>query len=230
MVAGTLCLAATASNAATVVAATVVTTAGDARVRVDGNVASGSSSAVEVGSHGAATSNFRSVFVMPFLLPTLGAGESFANVSLSFTVDAIDNIPATQNADLYGLTRIGVGSDAAASGDFFEGALDASNTLLQDNILTSTSSTGANSTNATGGANLTTFLNTQAASASAGDFVFLRLSTDVVPSGGTQRFRIVTANSATPAQFATITYDIIPEPSSLALLGLGGLALLRRRR
>ena len=42
------------------------------------------------------------------------------------------------------------------------------------------------------------------------------------------RFEDDTAGGAAPK--LTVTHSVIPEPSAAALLGLGGLALLRRRR
>ena len=213
-------------------AATLTTTTADARVRFDGQLSTTGTS-IEVGSHGSnyATSQFRSVYIMPFLLPTLGVGETIGNASLSFSVDTIDNMPNDQNADLYGLARVD-GADTAVAGDFFEGALDGSNILLQDSILTSLSSVGLNSTNTSGGIALTSFLNTQYnGGANAGNYVFLRISSDVLPSGGNQRYKIATADNTTSQAIATINYSVVPEPGStlLGLLGTGFFFLRRRR-
>jgi hypothetical protein len=131
-------------------------------------------------------------------------------------------------ADLYGMTRVDA-ADTSLVGDFYEGPLNGSNTLLQESILTSTSSVGANSTDASGGVALTAFLNTQYdGGTNAGNYVFLRLSSDVLPSGGNQRYKIFTAGNTTRQPIATITFDVVPEPSS-AVLGLLGIGLFLLR-
>lgn len=50
-------------------------------------------------------------------------------------------------------------------------------------------------------------------------------------TGQTLRMTVADSDEAAPqAALASITYDVVPEPSSTALLGLGGLALMLRRR
>ena len=217
-------------------AATMVTTTGDARVRFQGSnstVTVGQLTAVhiEVGSHGTAASDFTSNYVMPFLLPTLGIGQSFGNASLSFSVNEVGNIDSPEAADLYGMDRVDA-ADTVVVGDYYEGALDGSNTLLQDSILSVATTVGTTTTNASGGTALTAWLNAQyAGGTNAGNYVFLRLNRDADSNEGNERFRIDTADNIISAPIATITFDIIPEPSS-ALLGFlaTGFFFLRRRR
>lgn len=214
-------------------AATIATTAADARARNDGNVASGSANPIEVGGHGVGGA-FNSSYVMPFLLPTLGAGESFDNANLSFYLEQVGTgIGAGEEADLYGLTRTNASATVAAA-DYFKGDNDASNTKLQDGILTSSSTVGnATWTDASGSTALTSWLNTQYDDgANAGDYVFLRISyNQAATPGANERFRIQPFENNDSDPVATITYDVIPEPSSAALFGLSALlGLLARRR
>lgn len=167
--------------------------------------------------------------VFVFELPSLALGESLASVSFTFYNTGVSG-PLGPNLDFYGLGYRSASTVLIA--DYYVGANDTTNaTLLQDNIFAAgtTPTVGFHSSSASGNANLTSFLNAQyAAGAQGGNFVFLRINPDAFNTGG--RIRIATANNATSAWHPTITYTIIPEPSTGLLLACGGLFLVIRRR
>src|SRR5207237_216639 len=88
--------------------------------------------------------------------------------------------PGAFNGDLYGLAARA--SPTVLQSDFFIGPSDGTATLIQDNILTSATAANA-STDATGDANLLSFLNTQYAAGASGKYVFLRFSPDPTDPG-----------------------------------------------
>lgn len=64
----------------------------------------------------------------------------------------------------------------------------------------------------------------------AGDVVALTLTTELHPSAGAAVFYSDGGNIAGTSQLATAGVTMTPEPATMALLGLGAVALLRRRR
>ncbi len=168
--------------------------------------------------------------VLVFQLPTLAAGEYFASATLN--ISANKNETPAFNGDLYGLDRRA--SATVVGTDFFAGSNDtrAFATKLQDSILTPSLSTTmtALTTDATGSLNLLDYLNAQYdGGTGAGEFVFLRLNIDTAThENTTNRYEVGTADNATPSLRPFIEFTVIPEPASLALMGLGGLLMLSR--
>jgi hypothetical protein len=173
--------------------------------------------------------------VYAFQLPDLGAvANPFLSASFSFGVGGIDTNTATTlvNGDLYGLgSRT---SSTVATGDYYLGSGDDTTdaTKLQDSILAAgvTTANSTVTTDVAGSAALLAYLNSEyAGGAGVGEFVFLRLSPDKAITVNATGYNVYTANEATNPK-PTITYEAIPEPASLGLFGLAGMALVRRRR
>jgi chitodextrinase len=173
----------------------------DAGVRDTGAIDWLGESEVRVG--GASSSDDRAA-VFVFALPALSSGESVTSASLSFNYAGKSNTP-DGNIDLYGIPHRGSSSVVAA--DYYEGAYagDTTAATLQDNIITVGTPTGSVTTDLGGGDNLVDYLNAQyAAGAGSGDFIFIRLNSDVIDESSYRYYRVETANSSNPP---VLTFD-----------------------
>ncbi|MFQ3670492.1 MAG: hypothetical protein SNJ84_03430 [Verrucomicrobiia bacterium] len=188
---------------------------------------------------GTSSTNGRAI-VIPFQLPTLGAGETFASAQLSLTLMEIGpsritgspgsgGITPTYSLDLYGLNHRS--SSSVLGGDFYQGATPQSGvTLVQAAFITPSTTLG---TVTLSGAALLDYLNNQYDNgANAGQWIFLRLSPNSGPvTSLDQRYRISMADYSNPpnpwsAVIPQIEYTVIPEPGVTSLLVLGFLSLL----
>jgi len=149
------------------------------------------------GTSGGSPAPFKErVPVFPFRLPNFGAVTNpFLSASFTFNFISKNNTPAG-NLDLYGLGRRADG--IVLTNDYWTAtnAVDPTDaTLLQDNILTGASTAyGLQTSLAGGNAALRAYLNAQyAGGAGAGQYVFLRLSTDAPQTGGTTRYTLTSA-------------------------------------
>ncbi|HRX86473.1 MAG TPA: PEP-CTERM sorting domain-containing protein [Phycisphaerae bacterium] len=184
-------------------------------------------------------------YVVPLQLPTLPGGTSFASADLAFVqhgpgVHPVDGRTGffggsapDYNIDLYGLDRIASIPDVLDV-DHYSGPADPNATLLQDAFL-DPSSPGDRTvihTDAGGDTSLTAWLNTMYANgANAGEYVFLRFNPDG-PEGSLpwSGYELMTVIAGGADEKPVFSYTVTPEPSMLALLGLGAGVVLRRRR
>ncbi len=213
-------------------AATIYTLTDDAEVSSTGNVDSTASDYLYAGFSG--STSFSAVFV--FALPDLPSNEMFTSADFSANLQGRTSTPS-YNGDLYGLDYRT--SSSALAGDAYSGALDANATLVQDNYVTPTISTGTKSTDATGDANLLSYLNAQL-TASATDrgngdtaYVFIRVNADKTLSNNYTRYHFRPREySANSYYWGELQYQTaaIPEAGTLSLLVVSGIALVLFRR
>ncbi|HEV7300887.1 MAG TPA: PEP-CTERM sorting domain-containing protein [Tepidisphaeraceae bacterium] len=178
-------------------------------------------------------------YVMPFLLPTLPVGEVITAANLRTQLYSLVGTPA--DADLYGL---GVRTDPTVlPGDYYQGTLDTTDAVLvQQSFLTAATpirvsdTEGFVNTNEAGDAGLVAYLNSAyAGGANAGQYAFLRVNYTLDPiPGGNNAYELLTANAGRgfekPLLTLTTSATAVPEPASLAIVGLAALTGLTRRR
>jgi autotransporter-associated beta strand protein len=181
---------------------------------------------INVGRQGA-NAIYHQAAVFPFQLPNLGlVANPFQNAEFSFRLNAKDSV-STFNADLYGLpvrtssTVVPATASATNAGDFFMGGFAGGPaddptpgvTKIQNNILIPNSNLGLITTNPSGSAQLAAYLNAAYDSGNGvGKWVFLRLSTDALPSGA-HRYNVSTTENTTSANRPRIRYNFEPEPN-----------------
>ncbi|BDS06544.1 hypothetical protein NT6N_15840 [Oceaniferula spumae] len=213
-----LALIASGAAASAASAATITADLSDAEATSSGGSGAGGNQTILAGVFYSGGPGLTPVFA--FQLPTLAAGETFDSATVTLSLDRFSGTPAF-NSDLIGLTRID--ASPAILGTDWNGP----GTLLHDDFLTPASSLGANTSN-----DFTSWLITQYdGGANAGQFIFIQADSAGLTTGGTVGYHLDTANNVTVANRPVLNYTtVVPEPSSAALLGLGGLTLIMRRR
>ncbi|YCM45966.1 PEP-CTERM sorting domain-containing protein [Verrucomicrobiaceae bacterium 227] len=213
-------LATLASGVATCIAPAVTITAdaGDSEVSSTGGVGQGTRGFFYAGTYYAGN-GLAPVF--PFLLPTLGAGESFDSATLTLGLERLFNgNNLTSNGDIIGLDRVDasplpLGEDWGSAG-----------TMLHDNFYTPTNAPAVQTSQ-----DFASWLNTQYADgANAGNYVFIKVDAESQTAGRAAYVLASSENTTLQTPELNYTTTSVPEPSSTLLFGLGGLALILRRR
>jgi hypothetical protein len=196
----------------------------DGEISEAGTVLSTANTAARVGGSSGAPAGGRDG-VLVFLLPTLSLGESVSAANLDFGLASKTGTP-TFGVDLYGLA---FGATSTPPGDYYEGALDTTNAdLIQNDVVTSSTGNVALATDATGDANLVTYLNNQYAAGAGGQYVYLRFSPDADQGSNTVGYNVTMSEATTNAP--KLTFTTVPEPVSAGLVALVGVAIAGARR
>ena len=214
-----LCLAfaSLACSSAFALTGTITGHASDAQANSDGTVTNQTITYGRIG----ADSGVRHSIVQVFEIPSAILNDPTQQFSAAtYTIKLGQGSAMTVNADFYGLGYDDVTTVQAA--DFYEGALDSANSLLQDNLLTPSTPAYATVTNS--GANLVNHLNACLAAARADNatsaYVFLRLNLDAYVWSGVY---IAGMNEAGGASAPSLSYTTVTVPTwSQIPLGGGG--------
>ena len=178
--------------------------------------------------------------IMFFELPTVDDPNDLisADLRLYYVLGGEGN-DADDGADVWGL-----GYQNAPSIDhawYHASEMDAgagvnvpTRTKIQDDIIcgVSPSENQYYSTDQTGDGNLLAFLrDVYDSGAQGGDCAIVRLNFDSAPAASPrERYEVASADFAGGSYVPAITLEVIPEPVTLSLLALGGLAMVWRRR
>ena len=175
------------------------------------------------------------VGIYVFKLPSLSAGETVTGASFQAYLSEVQTNLASFNVDMY-VTRVGSGTTYDYATDFGDGPTPAPvlGTLIQNDFVTPTTPKDALvNTSAAGNTALLNYLNLPG-NYVGGSYLFVRLNGDYSNLQNQEWANFMTADKGSQAGSAglmpTLTLTTVPEPASLALLGLSGLAMLRRRR
>lgn len=153
--------------------------------------------------------------LVPFLMPELAPDETVADAKFRFVIKRKDNFDVanpgfTTAADVYGLGQRS--SPALTPADFYSGITggDLTNaTLIQADVLPLGSDLPLGEIIVSDPA-LTTYVNDQILAGAAGNYVFLRLSTDAFTT--INRYVIHSGDAADPANRPTLDFTVIPAP------------------
>jgi len=180
----------------------------DTAVESEGYVRWSGSTSDSVG--GKETDGHDQCIVYVFKLPALQQGETVTEANLKFYYESTSYYTPEGNVDVHGLDYRS--SSSVLSGDFYQGSFtgDEDSTGIEDDIVTPSSSTGTINTSSSGDTALKNYLNAQyTASAEGGDYVFLRLNSDINETNSPQRYyKFSMANHSTSSQRPVLTVTI----------------------
>ncbi len=182
--------------------------------------------------------------VFVFELPVLPVGETVASADLAFSVVGGNNwsILFENGMDLYGV-RMSSSSTVVAT-DYYRGAFggDAAATAIQDYIVYESQKLGQAAPGEVGrhdteaaaetalGAWVQTMYDSPEYNMAGPNYVFVRLNDRGLFTNTTRYWSVATGNATTVENRPVLTLTTVPEPTTLALLALGLVAEMRRRR
>jgi len=157
--------------------------------------------------------------VEPFALPYLAPGQQVTAATLSFYVEQ-PNGPENYNMQLYGLNRVSATSAAPLLSDWYAGANDTANTLLNATYITP--ATPVNQSVTYSGSNLVSFIQKQYTNAafsgldlSNSRYIFFRVSPNI-SSGLYNNYIIASARNTNRAYHPTLALTISNGISNIA--------------
>lgn len=171
-----------------------------------------------------------SAAVFFFELPTLGSPDDLTAASLRITYHGIDGQTPNFNLDLFGL---GARSDLAiVPSDYYDGPYeDSDDFLIANDVITPSSAVGA--INVTG-SELLNFIKSLYGpdGTPIGSHAVFRLNPDIdLPVfSAPLRGYSVSSGDDVPANVPTLTLETVPEPHSVLIWGILGVALVASRR
>jgi hypothetical protein len=191
--------------------------------------------------------NFNLTSAYFFKLPALSPGQAITGADFAITELADTSTSAVTpgfNGDLYALGTTTVDPPAngvTESTNYYfigSGPAPTGTVVIQDNFLVPADfipvggSNAVKSTNAVGDAALLAYIKTLYLNQGTNGFVpgtsslILRMNPDAGVAAGVQRYSAASANNITPGvMLPTLTLNIVPEPSSVAILSMGLLSL-----
>jgi len=163
-------------------------------------------------------SSYQLCAVFPFKLPYIPPGETITSATLSFNLAGTQG-PPSFHIDCYGLNRQSATASDILQGDYYAGSNDASNTLLEANFFTPSTTIG--STVMLSNAALVSWLQSQYTTAGNNGlesvWAFVRLSPQSTPpTGGNWNYEVASSNSVNRSLVPTLSITTSGTPTASA--------------